>query len=430
MGIFFPYSRPGCHACQKPIISTKKGAPGKGRFLLFGEKDMFSKKTLKDIELNENKVFLRVDFNVPIIDGKIQDDTRIMAALPTIMYLLENDAAVILASHLGRPGGEVKPEFSLRPVHERLQELINSPVRFATDCRGKIAKEAANNLEPGELLLLENTRFYPGEKQNDPDMGKELASLAEIFVNDAFGTAHRAHASNVGVAEFLPSAAGFLLEKEIVYLGNAIENPKRPFTAILGGAKVSGKIDVIRNLINKVDHILIGGGMANTFFAAKGLDMGDSLVENEALDLALELLERAGEKISLPVDLVIADEFKAEANYESILTGDIPAGWRVMDLGSKSLEEYNKIISNSKTIVWNGPMGVFEFRPFAQGTFGLAKLVAEAEAISIIGGGDSAAAVVQAGLSGEMTHISTGGGASLKMLEGAKLPGLEVLDDK
>jgi phosphoglycerate kinase len=261
-------------------------------------------------------------------------------------------------------------------------------------------------------------------------MGRELASLAEIFINDAFGTAHRAHASNVGVAEFLPAAAGLLLEKEIIYLGNAIANPERPFTAILGGAKVSGKIDVINNLINKVDHILIGGGMANTFFAAKGLDMAESLVETEALQLALDILEKAGDKLRLPVDFVIADDFSNEAKYKSMLVDDIPAGWRVMDLGESSLEDFSEVISTSKTIVWNGPMGVFEFGHFAKGTFELAKMVADADAVSIIGGGDSAAAVVQAGLAESMTHISTGGGASLKMLEGASLPGLDALDDK
>ena len=391
---------------------------------------MFNKKTIKDMELQGKRVFVRVDFNVPIKQGNVQDDTRILAAIPTIEYLVKNDAAVILASHLGRPGGKFNQELSLKPVYERLKTLIPTLVKFSPDCRGKIAKEAAEELKQGEILLLENTRFYPGEEQNDPEMGKELASLAEIFINDAFGTAHRAHASNVGVANFLPSAAGFLLEKEIVYLGNAIASPERPFTAILGGAKVSGKIDVIKNLLEKVDQILIGGGMANTFFAAKGFDMGESLVEKDSIQIALDILDEAGDKLILPVDFVIADDFSAEAKNETIVVDDIPAGWRVMDLGQKSLEKFSQVISSSKTIVWNGPMGVFEFPPFAKGTYRLAEIVANADAISIIGGGDSAAAVVQAGLAESMTHISTGGGASLKMLAGSSLPGLETLDDK
>jgi phosphoglycerate kinase len=430
MGLFFSHCGYGRHARQKPITIADKSAPVQGRFFVCWEERMFNKKTLKDVNVQGKKVFVRVDFNVPIKDGKVQDDTRILAALPTIEYLLQRNAAVILASHLGRPGGEINIEFSLKPVSERLKELIKAPVKFAPDCLGEIAQEAVKNLKQGEVLLLENTRFYSGEEKNDLEMGRELASLAEIFINDAFGTAHRAHASNVGVAEFLPAAAGLLLEKEIIYLGNAIANPERPFTAILGGAKVSGKIDVINNLINKVDHILIGGGMANTFFAAKGLDMAESLVETEALQLALDILEKAGDKLRLPVDFVIADDFSNEAKYKSMLVDDIPAGWRVMDLGESSLEDFSEVISTSKTIVWNGPMGVFEFGHFAKGTFELAKMVADADAVSIIGGGDSAAAVVQAGLAESMTHISTGGGASLKMLEGASLPGLDALDDK
>jgi len=391
---------------------------------------MLNKKTVRDFDVKDKKVFVRVDFNVPLKEGKITDDTRIKAALPTIEYLLENGAAVILASHLGRPGGEVKSELSLKPVADYLNELIEAEVYFCENCIGEKARSAAKDIKFGEVLVLENTRFHAGEQKNDPEMSKELASLADLYIDDAFGTAHRAHASNVGITDHLPAAAGFLLEKEIDYLDSAIANPKRPFVAILGGAKVSGKIGVINNLLGKVDSILIGGGMANTFFAAQGYEMGDSLVEVEALNLAKELLEKAEGKISLPVDIVIADDFKNDANKKNLNTGNIPENWRILDIGPETLKAFGQIIQESKTIVWNGPMGVFEFPVFAEGTFELAKKISESKAITIIGGGDSAAAIVQAGLSDKINHISTGGGASLEMLEGAKLPGLEALSDK
>ena len=391
---------------------------------------MFNKKMVTDLDVKGKKVLVRVDFNVPLKDGKIGDDTRIKAALPTINYLLENGAAVILCSHLGRPKGVVNPAFSLKPVADYLGGMVNVPVKFAEDCIGEKAEEAAKALKVGEVLVLENTRFHKEEKKNDPSMAKALASLADLYVNDAFGSAHRAHASTTGVAEYLPAAAGFLLQKEIQYLGNAIAEPQRPFVAILGGAKVSDKIGVIENLLTKADNILIGGGMANTFFKAQGYEMSDSLVEDEVVDTAKALMERPGGRLMLPVDVAIADAFDADANFKTMDSGDVPEGWRVLDIGPKTVEAFAAVIKDAGTLVWNGPMGVFEFPKFAQGTFGVAKAVADSKGVSIIGGGDSVAAINQSGLEAKITHISTGGGASLEMLEGKVLPGLSALNDK
>ena len=383
-----------------------------------------------DLDVEGKKVIVRVDFNVPIKEGKITDDTRITAALPTINYLLDHGAAVILMSHLGRPKTKEDLQYSLKPVAEHLATLVNVPVKFASDCRGEIAQAASAELKPGEILVLENTRFYPEESKNDLEMSRDLASLADMYVNDAFGSAHRAHSSTAGIADFLPAAAGFLMEKEIKYLGNAIAEPVRPFVAILGGAKISDKIGVINNLLKTADKILIGGGMANTFLKAQGYEMADSLVEAEVLDTAKDLLSRANDKIVLPIDMVLANAFDAEAEMETMALGDVPAGWRVLDIGPLTVQLFGDVILAAGTVVWNGPMGVFEFPRFAEGTFGVARAVANSDAVSIIGGGDSVSAINQSGLSDKITHISTGGGASLEMLEGLELPGLAVLNNK
>jgi phosphoglycerate kinase len=391
---------------------------------------MFNKKTIKDIQVKGKRVLVRVDFNVPMKEQKVTDDTRIVSALPTIKYLLDQGAALILCSHLGRPKGKYDPKFSLRTVAEHLDSLLEEKVQFIEDCIGLKVAKAVAKLNSGQVLLLENTRFHKGEKINDSKMAAELASYADIFVNDAFGTAHREHASNVGVSKYITAVAGFLLEKEIKYLGQAIDNPKRPFVAILGGAKVSDKIGVIQNLLQKADTILIGGGMANTFFKAQGYPIGDSLVEDNSLTIAKKLLAEGDNKLRLPVDVVIANAFDPDAESKILEMGPIPDSWRILDVGPKTITAYKKVLTNSGTIVWNGPMGVFEFPKFAKGTFNLAQAVADSPAVSIIGGGDSVAAVNLSGLSSRVTHISTGGGASLEMLEGKVLPGLAALADK
>ena len=391
---------------------------------------MFHKKTVRDVQLNGKKVLVRVDFNVPLKDGKVADDTRIRAAIPTIEYLLQHGAGLVLTSHLGRPKGKVVPALSLRPVADHLSALLQMEVAFAADCVGEPAHQAKAGLQPGGIVLLENTRFHPEEKKNDPEFARQLAAGCDLFVNDAFGSAHRAHASTVGVAKYLPAVAGLLMEKELKYLGQALENPKHPFVAILGGAKISDKIGVVRNLLTKAEHVLIGGGMANTFLAAQGYDMAASLVEKDALETARSLLAEADGKIHLPQDLVIADAFSAEAERKTVPVGNLPAGWMALDIGPETVTAFGRIIHEAAMVVWNGPMGVFELPPFAEGTFGIAKAVAESDAISIVGGGDSVAAVKQSGLADKITHLSTGGGASLEMLEGKILPGVAVLEDK
>jgi len=391
---------------------------------------MFEKKTIQDIDIKGKKVLVRVDFNVPLNETGVGDDTRIRAALPTIQYLLDGGAAVILCSHLGRPKGGPDPKYSLRPVAEHLSSLIRRPVKFSSDCIGPVAKEAAEELKPGEVLMLENTRFHAEEEKNDVEMARQLASLADLYVNDAFGTAHRAHASTEGVTHFLPAVAGFLLEKEIKYLGQVIANPQRPFVAIMGGAKISDKIGVIKNLLTRADAILIGGGMANTFMKAQGLAMADSLVEDDSVEIARALFEEAGGKIHLPVDMVVANQFAADAESKTLKVQDVPDGWRILDIGPETVKAFRAIIATARTVVWNGPMGVFEFPKFAEGTFGVAKAVADSAAVSVIGGGESVAAIQQSGLADKITHISTGGGASLEMLEGLELPGVAALLDK
>lgn len=391
------------------------------------------KKTIKDVSLDGKKVFVRADFNVPLDDKqRITDDTRIVKTLPTIQYLLDHNSAVILASHLGRPKGEAKPEFSLRPVAARLSELLGRTVQMAPDCVGPETEKMAKSLKPGEVLLLENLRYHKEEEKNDPAFSKALAQLADVGINDAFGCSHRAHASVAGITEFLPMAAGLLLEKEIRFIGGAVEHPEHPFAAIIGGAKVSDKIEVISSLLPKVDLMIIGGGMANTFLVAQGYGIGKSLVEADKIELASTLMEEAKKQnteLLLPVDVVVAAEFAAQAPYKEVDVADVPADWMILDIGTKSRELFAHKLEPMKLIVWNGPMGVFEMEHFAKGTEGVAQAVADSKAVSVVGGGDSVAAVNKAGLADKITHISTGGGASLEYLEGKILPGIASLSE-
>ncbi len=395
---------------------------------------MMNKKTVEDIGVKDKKVIVRVDFNVPLDENrKITDDKRIVGALPTIKYLIENGAKTILVSHLGRPKNGFEDKYSMKPTAERLSELLGKEVIMAADVIGEDAKAKAASLKSGEVLMLENVRFHKEEEKNNADFAKELASLAEIFVNDAFGTAHRAHASTAGLADYLPAVCGFLIQKELNFMGKALANPARPFVAILGGAKVSDKIAVIENLIDKVDTLIIGGGMAYTFLKAKGYKIGNSICENDKLDLAKSLMEKAEKKginLMLPIESIVGQEFKNDTDYKCVPSDNMPDGWMGMDIGSLTIEKFSKEIKKAKTVIWNGPMGVFEFPNFATGTKEIAKAVAESGSISIVGGGDSAAAVEQLGFADKITHISTGGGASLEFLEGKELPGIAVLMDK
>jgi phosphoglycerate kinase len=390
-----------------------------------------NKKTVRDVNVTDKRVLVRVDFNVPQDkSGNITDDTRIRAALPTIQYLCDKGAKVILCSHLGRPKGKVAEEFRLTPVAKRLSELLGAPVAKTNDCIGPEVENAVSAMKPGDVLLLENLRFYAQEEANDPEFARKLAAPFELFVNDAFGTAHRAHASTEGVTHYLPAVAGFLMERELNFLGKALADPARPFVAILGGAKVSDKIGVIENLLPQVDRLIVGGGMANTFLKAQGYAVGDSLLESDKIDLAKDLLKRGGNKLLLPVDVVVADAFAADAKRQTVAADKVPAGWRILDIGPQSVAKFSTVLKTARTVVWNGPMGVFEFPAFAAGTVAVAKALAETGATTIIGGGDSAAAVEQAGVADKMTHISTGGGASLEFLEGKVLPGVAALQDK
>lgn len=393
-----------------------------------------NKKTLEDFDVNGKKVLVRVDFNVPMDEqGHITDDTRIKAALPTIKYLSGHGARVILASHLGRPKGKVNMKYSLAPVAKRLSELSGKDVAMAQDCIGEPAEKAVAAMKPGDIVLLENVRFYAEEEKNDREFARKLAGLADLYINDAFGTAHRAHASTAGVAEFLPAGAGYLMKKEIEVMGKALENPERPFVAILGGAKVGDKIGVIQNLLSKVDSLLIGGGMAYTFLKSMGYEIGKSLLEQDKIGLAADLLKQAQEKgvsLLLPDDVVVATELKEGAPFRTVPVNEIPQDLMGVDIGEKTREKFAKVIKGAKTVVWNGPMGVFEIREFAEGTLAVARAMAQSGAVTIIGGGDSAAAVEQLGFADAMTHISTGGGASLEFLEGKELPGVAALSDK
>jgi len=384
-------------------------------------------RTVRDLEVRGRRVLLRVDFNVPLADGTVVDDTRIRAALPTIRFLRDRGASVVLCSHLGRPKGKLVAGLSLRPVGARLAMLLGAEVEFSEDCVGPKARAAVRGLRPGGLLMLENTRFHPEETENNQDFAKQLADLAELYVNDAFGSAHRAHASTEGVAHFLPSAAGLLVEQEVNFLREALNAPERPYVVVLGGAKISDKLGLVRKLMDEADAMLIGGGMANTFLASQGLDLADSLVERDSLATAAELLARAGTRLHLPTDVVAAAALSELAEHRVTRVDQIPAGWRAVDIGPQTLQQFTDVLLPAKTILWNGPMGVFEVSPFAAGTREIAQAIAGRQALTIVGGGDSVAAVQQAGLAAQFTHLSTGGGATLALLEGQPLPGLAVL---
>lgn len=393
-----------------------------------------NKKSVKDVDLKGKRVFCRVDFNVPMKDGQVTDETRIRAALPTINYLTEQGAKVILASHLGRPKGAVVEELRLTPVAERLSELLGKEVKKADEAYGDSVKELVGTMNEGDVLLLENVRFYAGEEKNDPELAKAFAELADVYVNDAFGAAHRAHASTEGIAHHIPAVSGLLMEKELAVLGKAMSNPERPFTAIIGGAKVKDKIGVIENLLEKVDNLIIGGGLAYTFVKAQGHEIGKSLLEEDKMDLALSFIEKAkekGVKFYMPVDVIVSDDFSEDANTKVVSIEEIPSDWEALDIGPKTAEIYSEVIQNSKLVIWNGPMGVFELNKFAGGTKAVAETLAEAnDTYSVIGGGDSAAAVEKFHLADRMSHISTGGGASLEFIEGKELPGVVALNDK
>ena len=389
-----------------------------------------NKMTVRDVDLKGKRVLMRVDFNVPMDKGIVTDDKRIKAALPTIQYILDQGASLVLMSHLGRPNGTgFEPQFSLKPAAETLAKLLGKAVQMAPDCIGPEVEAMAGALKPGDVLMLENTRFHKGEEKNDLEVAKQMAALGEVYVNDAFGSAHRAHSSTAGVAHFLPAVSGLLMEQELEYLGRATDNPAHPYVAILGGAKISDKIAVIENLLTWCDKLIIGGGMANTFLAAKGYNMQDSLVEARSVDTAKAIMAKAGDRLLLPVDAVVADKFDAEAASQLVQVDQVPRGWRVLDIGPKSIAQFGDVLRSAQLVVWNGPMGVFEFPKFAEGTFAIAKLLATTGATTVIGGGDSASAVKKAGVAKQMTHVSTGGGASLEFLEGRVLPGVAALND-